>query len=294
MRSISGVFLVALLALTAVGQAGASVRDSLALRITQVDLTRFPYVQLKVEVRRNGLLQHTLNSPDFSIREDGIAQFVESLACPGDSLTRLSVAILLDRSGSMATDDDGGPDPDSVKLRAAKAATSTFLSFLESRDEACMYSFASSFAANQSFTNDTARLRGALVPISAYGSTAIWESMLRTLDSLRARAGRRVMICLTDGRSQKEDPRRFTYSKVIDKAVLERVPVYIIGLGSDVDENTLTSIANSTGGKYYTSPGPADLEAIFGRIADDIITDACVLRYTSTNPASTDRCVSLK
>lgn len=298
MLKLRAVVVILLFCVTSVCAAPSGAKDSLSLRITSVDISQFPIVQLKVEVSRNGLLQRALSSGDFELREDLIMQRIDALVCPGDSITRMSVALLLDRSGSMAQDQYNRPDPLALKLNAAKKAISTFLSFLDNRDEACLYSFSSgsnAFQINQNFTRDTAAIRRQLPPILANGGTAIWQSMMRTIDSLKSRAGRKVLICLTDGKSQGESS-LYTSKKVIDKATKEKVPCYMIGLGSDVDASTLQSIANSTGGKYYFSPGPAELEGIFRALANDIISDACILRYTSTNPCQdgSERAIELK
>jgi Mg-chelatase subunit ChlD len=286
-KTVLGYIVSALLLLMCSSDRASALNDSLRLRIRGVDTTQFPVVTLKVEISRTGNLLTRLTESDFHIEENGVTQRVESLLCPGDSATRFSVAVLLDRSGSMANFPNNKPDPDSTKIKAAKSATSVFFGFLTTRDEACLYSFSSSeqsvfFTANQNFTRDTATLRRAMVPIYANGGTFIWRAMIRTLDSLKSRIGRKMLIVLTDGRSRNE----WSYNSrdVITQAVSEKIPVYIIGLGGDVDEATLLDIATSTGGRYYRSPDASTLEQAFRQLADEVITDACLLRYTSTNP----------
>jgi hypothetical protein len=270
----------------------ARSQDSIDLKIKEIDISNFPVVLMKLDIRRNGTLIKKFSESNFTVFENKVGQRVESIVCPGDSNTRLSTAILLDRSGSMRMyPSSTTTDPDSGKIRAAKQATRVFVEFLEDRDEACIYSFASDspfqgyvfFRADQPFTRDTAALKRALIPIVGDGGTWIWRALLRTIDSLKNRAGRPAMIVLTDGRSQGEEP-QYTYQQVITKAQQYKIPVYIIGLGTDVDETKLRSICSSTGGKYYRSPTASMLEQIFRSLAAEIITDACMLRYTSTNP----------
>ncbi len=264
--------------------------QSIRLRISEVNLSEFPSITLTVNVTHNGLLLTKFTEANFLVLEDGARQQIESLYCPGDSSIRLSVVILLDRSGSMARTPQNQIDPDSLKIRAAKAAIRTFIGFLTERDETALYSFSSNttqfppsifFAANQNFTTDTAALRNSLVPIFAAGGTWIWQAMIRSLDSLRTRTGKKVLIAMTDGKSQGES---ISPQTVVNKAVAEKIPIYTIGLGSqsDIDESSLKLISNSTGGQYYRSPDQTGLEQIFMQLANEIITDACQLRYTTT------------
>lgn len=269
--------------------APAAVAQSIALDVTELDVTRFPTVQAKVEIRRNGMLLRAFAPSDFRVQENGIEQRVESITCPGDSTTRLSIGILIDRSGSMALLGPYQPDPDSAKLRAAKRAVSTFLGYLDARDEAALYSFSTSlvtpdlqtiipfFSVEQDFTRDTAQLRRALVPIVAYGGTWLWRSSVSAINHLAPRPGRRVLIVLTDGESQRE----YTWypSTVIAAAQKQGIPVYTIGLGASINASELLSIANATGGRFIASPDETMLEQVFTTLAREIITDACVLRY---------------
>jgi hypothetical protein len=71
---------------------------------------------------------------------------------------------------------------------------------------------------------------------------------------------------------------------VIKSALRAHVPVHFIGLGSDVDESVLANISSATGGKYFRSPTPDDLLNAFRRLGEEVLVDACALRYTSTNP----------
>jgi hypothetical protein len=264
-------------------------QDSIDLKIKEIDISSFPVVLLKLDIRRNGNLLKQFTESNFMVFENKVSQLVESITCPGDSTTRLSISLLLDRSRSMALKPNTTNVVDSTKMNSAKFATRLFLEQLDARDEACVYSFASGdpgytfFQVNQNFTHDTAALKRSLVPISGLGGTWIWRAMLRSIDSLKSRAGRPFLVVLTDGKSQGEEP-VYTSTMVVTAAQRYKIPVYIIGLGSDVDETRLRNISNSTGGKYYRSPDATTLEQIFRQLAAEIITDACMLRYTSTNP----------
>ena len=267
--------------------AGALSRPAAGqMRIERIDLSRFPSVELRIllpPAPGNG------GKPvpgDIRLDENGIPQRIDYFACPDDSI-RLSIAILLDRSASMARLGDE-PDPDSTKLRAARAAISTFVGLLSGRDEAALYSFATEsfslrhlFRVERDFTFDRQAIRTALSAVTAGGGTRLWQAVLDAVSLLKDRPGRRVLIVLTDGRNQFGEAYR---TPAIRTAMEEGIPVYTIGLGVDADVGALSGLAEATGGRFLFAPAAEELESVFATLAGTLLTDACVLRYVSGNP----------
>jgi len=67
---------------------------------------------------------------------------------------------------------------------------------------------------------------------------------------------------------------------VINHAVASGVPVFTVGLGSQVDEEALVAIATKTGGIYYSAPSPDDLAAIYSEISGVLNTQYVVTYQT--------------
>ncbi len=271
--------------------AAAATAQPLAVRITELDISQFPSVRLHIDVIRDRNIVFNPAAANYTLLENGVVQNIDRLDCAYDSLTRLSVALLIDRSGSMA--EKIGPmgfpipDRDTLKLNSAKAAVRTFISRLGDKDEAAVFSFSSqvggtvqAFTVNQNFTKDTTLLKNCLVPIVALGSTYLWSAVKNSIASLRTRSGRKYLIVLTDGRSTYGDDTR---QSAIAAALAAKVPVYTIGLGADVSTNELTDIANQTGGRYYYAPGPGTLDQIYLELSRIILTDGCDIRYISSD-----------
>ena len=262
--------------------------NSINIAINAIDLSQFPSVLLRLNISKP--LNNTLDvdASNARLSENGVLQQVDFLDCPKDSSIRLSLAILLDRSGSMTRDRFNRYDSDSTKIRAAKSAIASFLDLLGSRDEAAIFSFTTGtiipiqvFRIEHDFSTDVASLKRSLVPVSAEGGTRLWESIIDAVELLRVRPGRKALILVTDGRNQFGGGFR---SRAIQDAVDEGIPVYPIGLGDDIDIGELSSLAAATGGRFYPAPDAADLQAIFNQLGSELITDDCVLRYTSSNP----------
>ncbi len=279
--SVSVLLAASLLAGPSLHSQSVSVQS----RIENIDISRFPTVELQVSVTRSGSQQH-VTVQNVRLEENGAPQRVEFFDCPEDSI-RLSLAVLLDRSASMARIGDV-PDPDSTKIREAKKAIGTFLDLLGSRDESALFSFTTQnftlrhlFTVERDFTFDAAAVKRALVPIAATGGTRLWQAIIDAVDLLENRRGRRVLIVLTDGRNQFGES---YHTPAIDRAVDAGIPVYTIGIGGDADVGALAGFAAATGGRFHFAPQPADLMEVFHSIAGTLLTDACVLRYTSDNP----------
>lgn len=265
-------------------------QSRLTVDVTSVDISQFPLVTLRMQIRRQGVNPVSLQALSGFVTENGIPQNVLSLSCPQDSGIRLSVAVLLDKSGSMARypDDPDRLDPDSTKMRAAKVAIRTFLNLLSPRDEAAIFGFTTSgsfsqrhiFTVEHDFSNDIESLKRSLVPVVAVGGTSIWQAIIDAVDLLKLRAGKKILIIVTDGRNQIGNQFRNT---ALQNAVNEGIPVYSIGIGGDVDEAELGALSSATGGRFFNSPDAAGLGAIFSLIAEEILNDECVLRYEASN-----------
>src|SRR5215468_10721778 len=111
--------------------------------------------------------------------------------------------------------------------------------------------------------------------------TAIGDAMglaIRTLDDAKIEAGRRVLVLLTDGANTAGSVEPL---KAADLAAQRKMVIYPIGIGadsitvrslfglrqinpsSDLDETTLTAIANKTGGRYFRARDADELTKIY-------------------------------
>jgi Ca-activated chloride channel family protein len=117
--------------------------------------------------------------------------------------------------------------------------------------------------------------------------TAIGDSIglaIRTLEDAGVEQGRRVLLLLTDGANTAGavEPR-----KAAELATQRKLVIYTIGIGADsltvrslfglreinpsadLDEETLTAIAEQTGGRYFRARDTAEFEEIY-RILDEL------------------------
>jgi Ca-activated chloride channel family protein len=117
--------------------------------------------------------------------------------------------------------------------------------------------------------------------------TAIGDSIglaIRTLDDAGVEAGRRVLILLTDGANTAGAVEPL---KAADLAAQRKMVIYTIGIGADaltvrslfglrqinpsadLDETTLTAIADKTGGRYFRARDTEEFAQIY-KILDEL------------------------
>jgi len=185
--------------------------------------------------------------------------------------TPLDVVLVLDRSGSMYVDE---------AMLKAKTASKEFASNLVSNSRLGVVSFAwepfvvSSVDLGLTPLNSSASLllvNSSIDKLHAVGGTAMGEGMADANDMLihDGRSGsRKVMVVLTDGKTNRGSDKDGI--NAVDLAKTNDITIYTIGLGPDIDEGLLRSIAMDTGGKYYSAPSSSELISIYNAIAQDI------------------------
>jgi VWFA-related protein len=258
------------------GQAGA--------RITQVDTTAYPQVTLHMRVDdASGRSVGGLGAADFLVREDGSAVTIDSFAGAGE--TPITVALVVDRSGSMADDD---------KIAGAREAALAFVELLRPADRATVITFNSEPRTTAPLSGDTQELGAAIARIRPEGGTALYDSIVAGVDALRDVSGRRVLLLLTDGQdciALDHCPDVYgSHASLADAlAYAERheQPIHVVGLGergSDgIDEAVLRQIAATSGGDYSYAPDAAQLADLYRRIAGDAQREY-TLSYQSPRP----------
>jgi hypothetical protein len=90
--------------------------------------------------------------------------------------------------------------------------------------------------------------------------------MLRGISQLNKSNGIKVLVVLTDG---EDNTSKSKYEDVIDLAVKEKIPIYIIGLG-DVNKNTLNQISEATNGLFLYTRSSTTLPSIYTMIGQRV------------------------
>ena len=191
-----------------------------------------------------------------------------------DNRVSLSIATLLDISGSMNTNFGG-----TTRIAAANAAGRAFLGNMINdpargvQDEGGVFVFGavSDIAQLSGFTSDRAALQASIPSSVTLGTpTCLYEGVLATVNSLvlRNEPGRRVMVVLADGANSCPGSTR-GLAEAIAAARNAGIRIYTIGIGT-ADAGVLTTLAEQTGGFFSEALTPSELLESYQQIANSL------------------------
>ena len=226
----------------------------------------------------NPIKDLTVNS--VIVTEDSQKVKVQSLELADDE--QINIALVMDTSGSMA----------GTKINDAKKAASNFISSLENDDRAALLTFDDIIKTLTDFqsNNSTIRDRIALIDANPGAGTCLYDAAYQAVQlASTLPSGRRAVILFTDGVDETSAGGRACSVHTIDDVINiaseggTRTPIYTLGLGNRIDENTLRRIAELTGGRYIYSPDSSQLDAVFQLLSDQLRSQY-ILTYKSFAP----------
>lgn len=167
----------------------------------------------------------------------------------------LNTSLVIDKSGSISDDD----------MNKIKNVMSSFISNMDFKvgDKSEIVTFNADVFNTCPFTNDINLLNNSIDTIQPYGSTAVFDAIHSGISHASLQGGARCVIAFTDG---YDNASLYNPNQVVDFSIKQQVPVYIIGVGSSLDEYSLKDIATKTGGKYWNIDNLSNLESIFDEI----------------------------
>jgi Ca-activated chloride channel family protein len=183
---------------------------------------------------------------------------------PATARPPLNIALVLDRSGSMA---------DAGKMDYLKRAAKMAVSRLTERDTLSIveYDDAITVMTPAQRVNDPARINRLIDQLDPRGSTNLAGGLVQGIDeAVAARGGlaredgtvTRVVL-MSDGLANAgiTDPARIR--ELVRQAKAKGVRVSTMGLGRDYDEDLMQDVAENGGGRYYYIEHPTQIARIF-------------------------------
>jgi Ca-activated chloride channel family protein len=234
-------------------------------------------------------LREVLRDVPFGLRLTALVLFIIALARPQAVSSRenvstegIDIVLLLDISGSMLAE-DFSPN----RLIAAKQVADEFVDG-RVNDRIGLVIFSAESFTQCPLTTDYPVLKSLLKEVKngmIADGTAIGLALANGVNRLKdSKAKSKVMILLTDGVNNRGEIDPITAAKI---AATYNIRVYTVGVGAqgeapypvetpfgiqrrlipvDLDEKTLTAVADMTGGKYYRATDNKKLKAIYKEI----------------------------
>jgi len=168
-----------------------------------------------------------LTPTDFEVRDNG--QLRPILSLRSDRQSPISVAILVDMSGSMRIESKSG---------MARQAYASILSQLrDGQDEVALFTFDSELHERRSFTRNLSTLHGALDEFAAFGSTSLYDATAAAARRLADRSATlKAIIVLTDGIDTSST---MSARDVSGLASSIDVPVYMVATVPSLDQRIM-------------------------------------------------------
>jgi Ca-activated chloride channel homolog len=212
-----------------------------------------------------------LGEPDFHVFEDDRPQPVSHLI--GEGSPR-EIVVAVDMSSSMTE-----------AMPQVRKAVRAFLSALRPDDQLTLLAFNENvFTLARRETDAQARLR-AVDRLAPWGGTALYDVLLRAMDLLGHRKGRKVLVVFTDGEDQSS---RASLADVERRSEVNDAPIYMIGQGRGTTDPKLRDIlerlARRSGGRAFHTDRVDELGAAFTEIVEEL-DNQYLLGYEPANPA---------
>ena len=222
-------------------------------------------VTVHVTVRdRGGRIVRDLAPADFRLIDSGFGRRIEDVFA---SDAALSIAVLVDVSGSMAI--DGNID------RARRAVDAIAGSLQPGRDELALFTFDTVLREITPFTSDLGRVGAPALAESPYGKTSLYDAIADAATLVARRSNRhRALLVVTDG---VDNGSLRTAGDVSGVASAIAVQVHVITVGGPLDRRdgiggaagpggaavaaSLADLARWTGGSMRATGTRDDLRA---------------------------------
>ena len=215
-----------------------------------------------------GNLIDTLNLSNFQITQDStlVAPASVQFATSDDLIPApISATIIMDYSKSIT---------DLPDVQAAmEDAVDGFIDLMQLGDQAEIIKFNTGIKYLLPFTSDKSLLKAGVAYMENVGGgyTYLYDTLYTGIEDVALQNGRKAVIAITDGRDYKTnefpgDGR--DVEEVIALAKTNNIPLFLIGLGADINVTELQEMAEETSGHFYQAASSNDLEDIYTNISD--------------------------
>jgi VWFA-related protein len=214
-----------------------------------------------------------LEGSDFEVLENRVPQ---ELSFFTSEVTPVTVLLLLDASTSIRPSVEG-----------VKEAAINFVSKLGEGDKAIIADFNERIRFSTHFTDDVDRLIGSIQSLYPSGWTALYDSILISLDKLSRAEGRKALLVFTDGDDSRSSGygSEATRDDTMEGSKFFESTIYSIGFkgtGRGVNKGFLRSLSKETGGAAFFPSDIGELNKSFDQIQDELHSQYR-LAYVPTN-----------
>jgi Ca-activated chloride channel family protein len=214
---------------------------------------------------KHGRLVSSLTRDDFEVLDGGERKDVVDFQ--SDSNAPISVALLVDGSGSMPRD----------AVLVHRLGERLLAQLDAQRDDAALMSFDTRLLNLREFTSNFDDLRSGFKEIDAFGATSVYDAIAGASGIVaRQTQKRRALLVVTDG---SDNASQYTPDEVAWIASTIDVPVYVLAVGAAAPlpaeqkhsgGGDLAALARATGGDYFAADTETRQQIALGRVIEEL------------------------
>ena len=244
------------------------IREGWNLSIQQKDVSAYPTVKLYFTVEdENGNAVENLDKNMFflSQKQAENSTYLKHEIVNATQLNEnesLNINLVADVSGSMCD-----------YMSATKQVMNNFLNTVQFGvgDQVGLMAFDDISYRLSDFTGDKSSLSSSINNMTEGGLTKLYDTLIEAVQTVLPQSGAKCVIAFTDGYDNRSAS---SVEDVIDYANMYDIPIFIIGIGDDVETSVLRNIAESTGGFYksvdYVDSGFEDIYSEIYRVQKEV------------------------
>lgn len=198
-----------------------------------------------------------LTRSDFRVYEDGVLQAITMFA---DERVPVEIVVAIDMSGSM--------EPAMPEVRES---VRRFLGALRAGDPVTVVAFNDTLFLLADRDADPRQRQRAVERLSGWGPTALYDTIVRSLELLARQPGRKALVLFTDGDDVASAVRLPDVEREVQRS---DAALYLIGLGRAPREaqlkQVLERLAGVSGGRVFFPADVDRLDEAFATIRDDL------------------------
>lgn len=229
----------------------STIKFSAAVTINSVDPSNFEEVVIRVQLsdemisERELLNLVRLNDCNYNIKNYTIKKV---------EYTKSNIILCCDNSGSM-----------SGSIGSLRNAVRKFLEASHEKETIGFYTFDDEILQSLPLgTASDSALNKAIDDMGSHGGTAIFETLSTILSSANYDSdASQVIILMTDGQDGNHPTMDDIHAQIGDVASRKGYVVYVLGMGSSINYDYLSTIAQSGGGRCIYSPSDSELESLY-------------------------------
>lgn len=215
----------------------------------------------------------------FKVTEGGVevpsdkllVRSLESLSSTENTDVQFSLSIIMDYSGSMSDQDKGFLEQGLLYM----------FDVLPPVLRASVTKFSDYAVTYQEMTSDVAAIKRAISDPMAAGSTALYDALGTSMDTLaKETTPFRLVLLFTDGKENASQTQ--CYDSVVLASREQLIPLFVIGMGQ-ISVPLMFSLTNDTNGCFLYAPSNEELEKLYQMIGGFIANT-----YVVTWPAATE------